>query len=150
MTGLIGAKPRCPFGRSAPDAAVGAIWQSTDRGGILSSRPGGVMLYGYIGSMKTKPGRRDDVVSILLAGVDGLREAGCHLYVVGSAHADDNTIWVNEVWASKSHHHPGDADAHGRVHQPRIHGPGWRGRVARLAEPLPLSGIGNRLPIADR
>ena len=119
------------------------------------------MVYGYIGSMKTKPGRRDDVVSILLAGVEGLRKAGCHLYVVGSAHADDNTIWVNEVWESKSHHdaslqlpetkgchHPGDADAHGRVHQPRIHGPGWRGRVARLAEPLPISGIGHRSPMA--
>jgi quinol monooxygenase YgiN len=62
------------------------------------------MVYGYIGSMKTKPGRRDDVVSILLAGVEGLRKAGCHLYVVGSANADDNTIWVNEVWESKSHH----------------------------------------------
>lgn len=62
------------------------------------------MVYGYIGSTKTKPGRRDDVVSILLAGVEGLRKAGCHLYVVGSAHADDNTIWVNEVWESKSHH----------------------------------------------
>lgn len=37
------------------------------------------MVYGYLGSMKTKPGRRDDVVSILLAGVEGLRNAGCHL-----------------------------------------------------------------------
>lgn len=54
--------------------------------------------------MKTKEGRRDDVVSILLAGVDGLRKAGCHLYVVGSAHADDNTIWVSEVWESTDHH----------------------------------------------
>ena len=62
------------------------------------------MEYGYIGSMKTKPGRRDHVMSILLAGVDGLRKAGCHLYVVGSAHADDNTIWVSEVWESKDHH----------------------------------------------
>jgi quinol monooxygenase YgiN len=62
------------------------------------------MAYGYIGSMKTKAGRRDDVVSILLAGVDGLRKSGCHLYVVGSAHADDNTIWVSEVWESKDLH----------------------------------------------
>jgi quinol monooxygenase YgiN len=40
----------------------------------------------------------------LLAGIDGLRKEGCHLYVVGSGHADDNTIWVSEVWASKGHH----------------------------------------------
>jgi len=62
------------------------------------------MAYGYIGSMKAKAGCRDEVVSILLRGVDGLREAGCHLYIVGSANADDDTIWVSEVWESKQHH----------------------------------------------
>ncbi len=40
------------------------------------------MAYGYIGSMKARPGCRDDVVSILLSGTDGLRAAGCQLYVV--------------------------------------------------------------------
>lgn len=62
------------------------------------------MAYGYLASMKAKPGHRDDVVSILLSGVDGLREAGCHLYVVSRAQADDDTIWVSEVWESKQHH----------------------------------------------
>ncbi|MFJ5530081.1 putative quinol monooxygenase [Streptomyces sp. NPDC093261] len=62
------------------------------------------MTYGYIGSMKTQPGSRDEVVSILLSGVDGLREAGCHLYVVSVSDDDDVTIWVTEVWESKGHH----------------------------------------------
>ncbi|MEU7800341.1 antibiotic biosynthesis monooxygenase [Micromonospora arborensis] len=62
------------------------------------------MSYGYIGSMKTKPGRRDDVVGILLSGVDGLREAGCDLYVVSVSDTDDVTIWVSEVWQSKEKH----------------------------------------------
>ncbi|MEU4424925.1 putative quinol monooxygenase [Actinoplanes sp. NPDC024001] len=62
------------------------------------------MKYGYFGSMKTKPGHRDEVVSILLRSSDGLREAGCHLYVVGVSGTDDQTIWVNEVWESKEHH----------------------------------------------
>ncbi|MGC4746788.1 putative quinol monooxygenase [Micromonospora sp. DT201] len=62
------------------------------------------MAYGYIGSMKTKPGRRDDVVDILLSGVDGLREAGCDLYVVSVSDTDDVTIWVSEVWQSKEKH----------------------------------------------
>lgn len=61
------------------------------------------MPYGYIGSMKTKPGHRDDVVSILLSGVDGLREAGCDLYIVSVPDVED-TIWVTEVWQSKEHH----------------------------------------------
>jgi quinol monooxygenase YgiN len=63
-----------------------------------------VVGYGYIGSMKARPGCRDDVVSILLSGADGLREAGCLLYVVGVADDDDVTIWVSEVWLSKEHH----------------------------------------------
>jgi quinol monooxygenase YgiN len=62
------------------------------------------MPYGYIGSMKTKPGNRDDVVAILLSGADGLRAAGCQLYVVGISATDDVTIWVSEVWQSKEHH----------------------------------------------
>lgn len=62
------------------------------------------MAYGYIGSMKATVGHRDDVISILLSGVEGLRTAGCHLYVVSAAQSDDQTIWVSEVWASKAHH----------------------------------------------
>ncbi|TYC22450.1 antibiotic biosynthesis monooxygenase [Micromonospora sp. MP36] len=62
------------------------------------------MSYGYIGSMEAKPGHRDDVVAILLSGVDGLRQAGCELYAVGVSNTDDVTIWVSEVWQSKEHH----------------------------------------------
>ena len=62
------------------------------------------MSYGYIGSMKTHPGRRDEVVAILVGGADGLRPAGCHLYVVGVSPTDDVTIVVSEVWESKEHH----------------------------------------------
>jgi quinol monooxygenase YgiN len=133
------------------------------------------MAYGYIGSMKTKPGCRDDVVSILLAGIDGLRMAGCHLYVVGSGHADDNTIWVSEVWASKGHHDASLQLTQAKaaiskamsmltgVFKPRIHGPGWAGRVARQAQRLrparslrrrtvgrPQAATDNRLPFGLR
>jgi quinol monooxygenase YgiN len=62
------------------------------------------MSYGYIGTMKTRPGHRDDVVAILVGGADGLRAAGCHLYVVGVAADDDVTVVVSEVWESKAHH----------------------------------------------
>lgn len=62
------------------------------------------MAYGHIGSMKATAGHRDDVISILLSGVDGLRRAGCHLYIVSAAQGDDETIWVSEVWESKKHH----------------------------------------------
>ncbi|MGI8335889.1 putative quinol monooxygenase [Actinomadura scrupuli] len=54
--------------------------------------------------MKAKPGHRDAVVSILLRGVDGLRQVGCELYVVSVSDSDDVTIWVSEVWHSKDAH----------------------------------------------
>jgi len=60
--------------------------------------------YGYLGTMRTTPGRRDDVVAILLRGQDGLRAAGCELYVVGTSDTDPDLVWVQEVWASKAHH----------------------------------------------
>jgi quinol monooxygenase YgiN len=102
-------------------------------------------VYGYIGSMKAKTGHGDDIVSILLSSVDKLREAGCHLYVVSSAQANDDTIWVSEVWESRnittrrsssprqSCYRQGHADAYGRVHKSRAHGPGRPGCVARQA-----------------
>lgn len=62
------------------------------------------MAYGYIGSLKAQPGKRDDVVAILLSGVESLRELGCRSYVVGLAADDPDTIVVTEVWESKEHH----------------------------------------------
>ena len=62
------------------------------------------MRYGRTGSMRTTPGHRDDVVAILCSGADGLRAAGCDLYVVSVDPADDVTIWVTEVWTSREYH----------------------------------------------
>jgi quinol monooxygenase YgiN len=60
--------------------------------------------YGYIGSMKAQPGHREDVVRLLCSGADGLRQAGCLLYVVSVSNADDVTVWVTEVWGTKEQH----------------------------------------------
>jgi quinol monooxygenase YgiN len=60
--------------------------------------------YGYVGSMRTRPGGRDEVVGILLSGADGLRAAGCQLYAVCTDPADDDIIWVTEIWGSAAQH----------------------------------------------
>jgi quinol monooxygenase YgiN len=62
------------------------------------------MSYGYLGSMRTRYGHRDEVVAILLSGVEGLRSAGCELYLVSVSENDKDVIWVTEVWQSKQHH----------------------------------------------
>jgi quinol monooxygenase YgiN len=60
--------------------------------------------YGYIGSMRTRPGRRDEVVAILVDGAEGLREAGCVQYTVGVSADDEVTIWATEVWGTREQH----------------------------------------------
>lgn len=62
------------------------------------------MSFGYIGSMRTTPGHRDEVVAILTSGQDGLRSAGCRLYAVGLDPEDEDKIWISEMWESAQHH----------------------------------------------
>lgn len=62
------------------------------------------MTYGYINSMKARPGRREEVVAILLRSADSLRSMGCDLYVVSVSQTDEDTIWVTEVWHTKERH----------------------------------------------
>ena len=62
------------------------------------------MAYGYIGSMRTRHGRRDDVVAVLVGGADARRAAGCLLYVVNVSTTDPDVLWVYEAWESKEHH----------------------------------------------
>ena len=61
-------------------------------------------MYGYIGSMRTRPGRRDEVIALLLRSLDDLPAAGCLSYVVSACAVDDDRIWVSEVWESAEHH----------------------------------------------
>ncbi len=62
------------------------------------------MPYGYIGSMRTRSGHRDEVIEILLGGADGLRAVGCQVYAVGVSDADADVIWVTEVWDTAEQH----------------------------------------------
>jgi quinol monooxygenase YgiN len=60
-------------------------------------------MYGYIGSMRTQPGKRDEVLTLLLQGIDA-PPAGCLSYVVAACADDEDRIWVTEVWESAEHH----------------------------------------------
>lgn len=62
------------------------------------------MHYGYIGSMKTHPGKREEVVAILLSAAEGLKDVGCLQYVVAVSVNDTVTIWTSELWESKEQH----------------------------------------------
>ena len=46
---------------------------------------------------------RDALVAILLEGTQAM--PGCISYVIASDPADDNAVWITEVWDSQASHH---------------------------------------------
>ncbi len=55
-------------------------------------------MYGMIGKMTTVTGKRKEVLSLLLQAVKEM--PGCLSYVVAADTADENGIWITEVWDS--------------------------------------------------
>jgi quinol monooxygenase YgiN len=59
-------------------------------------------MYGLIGKMTTVPGQRDALAAILLEGTATM--PGCLSYVIARDPADDNALWITEVWDSQASH----------------------------------------------
>lgn len=59
-------------------------------------------MYGLIGKMMAVPGQREALITILLEGVAGM--PGCLSYVVARDPADEDALWITEVWESQEDH----------------------------------------------
>lgn len=59
-------------------------------------------MYGLIGSMIAAEGKRDELIKILLEGVNDM--PGCLSYIVAKDPKDTNGIWITEVWDSRDSH----------------------------------------------
>ncbi len=59
-------------------------------------------MYGLIGKMIAAPGKREELIAILLEGIAGM--PGCLSYVVAQDPADESAIWITEVWDSAASH----------------------------------------------
>ena len=59
-------------------------------------------MYGLIGKMIAAPGKRDELISILLEGV--AKMPGCLSYIIAKDAGDTNAIWITEAWDSKASH----------------------------------------------
>ena len=59
-------------------------------------------MYGIIGKMMANDGKRDELIAILLDGTKDM--PGCLSYVIARDQADDNALWITEVWESKAQH----------------------------------------------
>jgi len=85
----------------AAGAAVAAALGAPARA-ATQPRTGMASMYGLIGKMRAVPGRRDELVASLLDGTGAM--PGCLSYVVARDPADDDAVWVTEVWESQAHH----------------------------------------------
>ena len=59
-------------------------------------------MYGLIAKLTMVPGKREEMIEILMGSAAGMR--GCLSYVVAKDSVDDNAIWVTEVWDSAASH----------------------------------------------
>jgi quinol monooxygenase YgiN len=60
---------------------------------------------GMVGKLVAHPGRRGELLELLMAAIRELKGAdGCELYVVGPERDDLYTIWVVEAWRDEAAH----------------------------------------------
>jgi quinol monooxygenase YgiN len=69
--------------------------------GIASAKETSPM-YGLIGQMIAAPGKRDELVKLLLQGSGSM--PGCLSYVVALDATNPDAMWITEVWDSKDSH----------------------------------------------
>ncbi len=59
-------------------------------------------MYGLIVKMTIVPGKREEMIRVLRESAADM--PGCFSYVVAKDTADENVIWVTEVWDSGASH----------------------------------------------
>ena len=59
-------------------------------------------MYGLIRKIRSVPGQRDALASILIQGTAAM--PGCLSYVVAIDGSESDTLWVTEVWDSSTSH----------------------------------------------
>jgi len=59
-------------------------------------------MFGLIAKLAIVPGRRQDVIDLLVSSTRDM--PGCSSYIIARDAADENVLWVTEVWDSQSAH----------------------------------------------
>ena len=63
------------------------------------------MNYILINKMTTKPGKRQQVIDLLLrAGKPFDNNAACLLYLVSASKEQPDVIWIQDIWTNKEDH----------------------------------------------
>ena len=59
-------------------------------------------MYGLLGKMRAQPGKRAELIAILLDGTGEM--PGCKAYIVAEDVKGPDAIWITEVWDSAESH----------------------------------------------
>ena len=62
------------------------------------------MTYGLLNKLTAKPGKRDEVIGILLESGKLMDDPACLMYMVSEAVDDPNVIYVTDLWKTKQKH----------------------------------------------
>jgi quinol monooxygenase YgiN len=63
---------------------------------------GGTGMYGLIGKFMSAPGKRDELIAVLIESVGSM--PGCLSYIVAKDATDADGIWITEAWDSEASH----------------------------------------------
>jgi quinol monooxygenase YgiN len=103
-------------------------------------------MWGLIAKLTAAPGRREELIGILEEAAADM--PGCLSYIVARDAADENAIWVTEVWGSMASHDaslllPAVQSAIPRA-KPLV------ARFERIATTSPVWGVGLRSVLIER
>lgn len=57
------------------------------------------------GSLLATPGQRGALVTHMMQAASLMKDApGCELYLVSTSEADDDAVWITEVWRTEADH----------------------------------------------
>lgn len=125
-------------------ATIGAAAWAPGAAGLarLAGSQKGKAMWGMIVKLTTVAGKRDEMIAVLKESAAEM--SGCLSYVVAKDSADENVLWVKEVWDSKESH---DASlALPAVQNAMSRGKALIANFERIAVTAPVWGVG--LPAA--
>ena len=94
--------------------------------------------FGLHGSLLAQPGQRDVLLGHMLEASRLMHGApGCDLYLVATSEADDEAVWITEVWRTEADH---DAS---------LALPGVAELISRARPLIAAMGDSQRLRVAD-
>ena len=92
---------RCPGATATGRAST----PSATAGGSHQRKEGVMARFGMVGKLVARPGRRGELVELLMAATRELQGAdGCELYVVSQDRDELDSIWVFEAWRDEAAH----------------------------------------------